>query len=350
MSLTAIGEILLQRARRAASELEQARRDVQAFSSPTAPPRPASLYAMQIGNTRLAALVALAELHHVSAVAEHLGVTQPAVSAAIRTLEETLQTKLFERTSRGLFPTPAAIALATRIKLAFAELRHAAEEIAAMRGIRRGHVRVGVLALSRSAVIVSRAVARLTRAQPNVRISLLEGSFATQELALRSGEVDFVFGALREFPPGSDFTGEPLLEDRLSVVVRGGHPLVGKARVSLRELAGRYWVLNRSGTPGRDRLEATFRARRLEPPRVVVETGSLGMTLSILLETDLLTALSRQQVEPELRVGMLSVLPVELPLTTRWIGIIRRKGSIPSPSAELLALEIKRAVAESGPA
>lgn len=346
MSLTDMGRVLLRRARRAAAEFDEARRDVLAFSTASTPARNASLYSMQVANARLAAFVMLTELHHMPAVAQQLGLTQPAVSAAVRSLEESLQTKLFERTSRGLFPTPAASALAVRAKLAFAELRHGAEEIEALRGVTRGHVRVGILALSRSAVIVPRAVAGLARAQPDIRVSLVEGSFAMQELALRSGELDFVFGALRTFPPGSDFVGEPLLEDSLSVVVRAGHPLAAARRVSLRQLAGYQWVLNHSGTPGRERLEATFHARRLELPRVMVETGSLAMTLSVLLETDLLTALSRHQVEPELRAGMVAVLPMELPLTRRSIGIIRRKGSVPSPSAALLASEIRKIVAD----
>lgn len=346
---TPTGQVLLRRARRAAAELEQARLDVHACSEPDGQARVSALSPMQLGLTQLSALVGLTELHHMSAVAQRLGVSQPAVSMAVRSLESTFQVRLFERTARGMFPTSAGNALAVRIKLAFAELRHAAQEIEALRGVATGQVAVGVLALGRSAVIVPQAVARLQRAHPGISVSLFEGSFADQEPALRSGDIDFVFGALREFPPGSDLNSEPLFEDCLSVVVRAGHPLARAPQLTLSDLAQAGWMLNRSGTPGRERLEAAFKAQGLDGPRVLVETGSLAMTRGLLLETDLVTALSREQVAPDFRSGLLAVLPVDLPQTLRRAGFMRRKGSILSPAAERLAAQIRQVIAQDGP-
>jgi len=349
MILTPTGLALLQRARRAAAELDQARRDVQACTESGGRTQSSAMSPMQLGGTQLAALVGLTELHHMSAVALRLGVSQPAVSMAIRSLEAAFQVRLFERTARGMFPTSAANALSIRVKLAFAELRHAAQEIEALRGIASGQVAVGVLALGRSAVIVPQAVALLHRAHPGIGVSLFEGSFADQEPALRSGDIDFVIGALRNFPPGSDLTSEPLFEDCLSVVVRAGHPLSRAPRLTFNDLAQAGWVLNRSGTPGRERLEAAFKDQGLDGPRVLVETGSLAMTRGLLLETDLVTALSREQVAPDLRSGVFEVLPVELPQTLRRAGFMRRKGSILSPAAERLAVQIRQVIAQAGP-
>jgi len=351
MALTPTGQVLLQRARCAASELDQARLDVRACAKPGRSGAAPSISPMQLGSTQLAALVGLVELRNMSAVAQRLGVSQPAVSMAVRALETTFQLRLFERTALGMYPTLAANALALRVKLAFAELRHAADEIEALRGVSSGHVSVGVLALGRSAIVVPRAVAQLHREHPRITVTLLEGSFAEQELALRCGDIDYVFGALRQFPEGSDLSCEVVFEDRLSIVVRAGHPLVRRsAQLRLSELAGADWVLNRSATPGRERLEATFRSQGIDAPRVVIETGSLAMTRALLLETDLLTALSQEQVESDLRAGVLAVLPIKLPRTLRSAGFMRRKIGILSPAAELLARHIRQVVAQDSPA
>src|SRR5438045_7603596 len=75
------------------------------------------------------------ELRHLR---ESLGITQPAVSIAVRHLEDSIGIALFERTARGMMPTPAGAALALRVKRALAEIRHAAADIASLRGITQG--------------------------------------------------------------------------------------------------------------------------------------------------------------------------------------------------------------------
>ena len=346
MELTLYGRMLLRRAARAGQEFAAAAREIAELGLPGAHPA-APVFHLQVGGRRLAALVTMTELQHMPDAAQALGVSQPAVSAAIREIENGLGVRLFERTPRGMLPTGAALILARRAKLARAEIVHAMEEMASLRGVTRGHVRVGVLALSRTAVVLPRAIARLMRDHPAVTVSVMEGAFHTQELALRSGDLDFVVGALREFPADSDLDVEPLFEDRLSVVVRPQHPLAARGRLRLRDLAGWKWILNRAGTPGRDRLEEMFRVQALAPPDVAVQTGSLAMTRALLLESDCLTALSAQQVEPDIRAGLLAMLPVALAETVRTIGIIRRKGGIFSPAATHLAAELRKVVADA---
>jgi LysR family transcriptional regulator of gallate degradation len=346
MRPTPYGAALLLRARRAAAELAQALGDMQALCGRGLPSARAPVFTMQVSNRRLQAFVLLAELHHMPEVARRLGITQPAVSAAVRELEESLRSALFTRTPHGLLPTPAARALALRAKLALAEVRHAVEEIESLQGKKAGHARIGALALSRAAIIVPRAIARVVARHPDLRVTVVEGAFATQEDALRSGELDFIFGALRDFPRATDLEGEALLVDQLALAVRGGHPLCRRRNPAWRELHAYPWVLNRAGTPGRERLESAFRARGLDMPRVVIDTGSLAMTRALLLESDCITALSPHQFEHELRAGLIASLPYDLPETARWLGFIRRRGSVLPPSAELVVEALREVVHE----
>lgn len=344
LALTVYGRTLLARAERAAEQLVQARADMQPLCARGLPSATAPVFSMQTSRRHLDAFLQLVELHHMSEVARRLSISQPAVSAAIREIEGGLRTRLFVRTPSGLFPNPAARVLARRVRLAFAELRHAEEELASLRGIDAGHARVGVLPLSKTAIVMPRAIARLTARYPAVRVTLRDGAFDTQEDALRSGELDFIFGALRDFPRDSDLIGEALFDDRLCLIVRAGHPLARARRLSWQRLAGFAWVLNRPGTPGRERLEAAFQQRGLALPRVVIETGSLAMTHGLLLETDFITALSPDQFEREIAAGMIAVLPLELPETVRPIGVIRRRNSVLPPSSERLILALRDVV------
>ena len=83
-------------------------------------------------------------------------------------------------------------------------------------------------------------------------------------------------------------------------------------------------------------------ARGVPQPDVAVETSDLAMLRGVLLNSDLLTAISPQQIAYELRSKLLTVLPFPLPDTRRVIGITRRADSLASPGARIVMEEITR--------
>ena len=144
MLLTEYGRALLVPARRVHAETPRARIELAALVE-KGRVRNAAIFGMLTHERRVRAFVALTEQHHMPSVAESLGITQPAVSIAVRQLEDSIGIALFERTSRGMMPTPAGAALALRLKRALAEIRHAVADIASLRGITQGTVTVGAL-------------------------------------------------------------------------------------------------------------------------------------------------------------------------------------------------------------
>jgi len=89
-------------------------------------------------------------------------------------------------------------------------------------------------------------------------------------------------------------------------------------------------------------FERALTARGLQPPNVVVETSDLAVLRGVLLNSDLLTAISPHQLSYELDAGMLILLQVPLHDTRRVIGITRRSDSLASPGAKILVEEIAR--------
>src|SRR5207253_5412652 len=269
------------------------------------------------------------------------GITQPAVSIAVRQLEDSIGVALFERTARGMIPTPAGAALALRLKRALAEIRHAVADIASLRGVTQGTVTVGALPLSRTRLLPE-SIAAVVAKYPGLRVATMEGSFETLAASLRAGDLDFILGALRPPEYASDFEGEPLADDELAIVCRRGHPWTNRKRIHPRDLARARWVLPRVNTPNRMLFERALTARGLASPNVVVETSDLAVLRGVLLNSDLLTAISPRQLSYELVAGLLALLPIPLHDTRRVIGITRRADSLASPGATILMQEIAR--------
>jgi LysR family transcriptional regulator, regulator for genes of the gallate degradation pathway len=341
MLLTEFGRALLRRAKAAHAELERARRDLAVGIGPKRKLRNAPLFSLFVTELRLQAFVELTEQHHMRSVAERLGITQPAVSLAVRSLEESIGVQLFTRTAMGMAPTEAGAMLALRVKRALAELRTVAAEIAALNGITQGRVTVGALPLGRTRLLPG-AIAQMLRKHPGLQVATMEGSFESLAASLRSGDVDFILGALRPADYASDLTGTPIVTDQLALVARSGHPLASRKRIRLADVAGMDWVLPRVGAPTRDLFEKVLVRRGFDSPRVAVETSDLALLRGILLETDLLTAISPRQLHYELAAGLLTELRIPLPETERVIGITMRSDSHPSPGATLLIDEVRQ--------
>jgi len=187
MRLTDYGDCVLPRARRVLAELESVPRLLG-----VAPVEP--LYLFQ--GRRLEVFVKLCETRHMQTVASHFGLSQPAVSSALKVLEGGCGRPLFERTPRGLQPTRASHEILFPIRRALNELRHIETDLSAMRGSLQGVVHVGALPLGRTRILPE-AIVRLTAEHPGVRVITNESPFDLLATELRAGDLDFVFGALR---------------------------------------------------------------------------------------------------------------------------------------------------------
>lgn len=303
-----------------------------------------SLLASMFSARRLALFASLSELHNMPAVAAAFGVTQPALSALVRELESRTGRTLFTRTARGVTPTRAGSLLAFRCKRALAELRSIGSDLAALRGAVEGRVAVGALPLSRTLILPS-AIAALVARHPRLHVSTVESPYEALAAALRSGDIDFIIGALRPPEDAKDLVQEPLFEDRISLIVRAGHPLAGLPRIGRAALQRAQWVLSRPGSPSRELLERAFREAGRPAPIPTVETGDLALLRGLLLQSDMVTAMSAHQLHYEIGTGALVVLNHPLEGTRRRIGITQRRGALASPAARALVDAVRQVVA-----
>jgi LysR family transcriptional regulator of gallate degradation len=180
-------------------------------------------------------------------------------------------------------------------------------------------------------------------------VSTLDGPYDDLVTALRCGDIDFLVGALRGSASDTDLIEEPLLEDQLSLIVRSGHPLQTKKSLDWPDLLDYEWILPRAGTPTRELFQAAINSHGLESPQHVIETSSMALLRGLLVETDMVTVLSRHQIHYDEINGMLAALPFELSETRRPIGITCRDHSSMAPAADLLINELKAVAKEIEP-
>jgi len=346
MVLNTYGELALVRARRIEQEFEAARAQLATRGGIGASADVHSLFASILNGRRLAVVASLAEKRNMPAVAREFGITQPAISAALKDLESGLGIPLFERSARGLSPTLAGEIVAFYFKRVLAELRHIVPDIAASEGTLQGSVNVGALPLGRTQVLPL-AIASLLAKHPRLHVVTVESPYDALAASLRSGDIDFILGALRTGSAAKDLQQEALFEDRISIITRAGHPLTRVASIDFDALRRATWVLSRQGAPSRELLERFFSSARQAPPIPAVETGDLAVLRGLLLESDMVTAISAHQLRYEIRDKSLVVLDFPLEQTRRSIGITQRSACFPSPGARALMEEIRQVVASS---
>ena len=335
MLLTPYGKAILPRARRVMAELES----IPAMLG-HAPHDP--LYLLH--TRRLQIFVKLCETQHMQTVARSFELTQPAISAALKVLEDGAGKILFERTARGLQPTRAARDMLYPVRRALNELRHIRADVALITGSLQGLVTVGALPLGRTHILPE-AIVRLVADHPGVRVATNESPFNLLALELRAGDVDFVLGALRAPDYASDLHGERLLTEEMVILVRRGHPWLERA-VTLDDFSDVKWVLPRADTPARWLLEAQFLRLGRASPEPVVETGDMAIIRGLLMRSDMLAIVSEHQLEYEMASGELQRLSLQLKDTQRAIGLIYRSTGLHSPAAQALIDKIREVARE----
>lgn len=345
MMPTVYGEALCRRVKLAVKEYQAAGEAYRQFMPTSKNIHTIPIFSMDISYKRLAAFIALYEARNIGCAAQRLSITKATVYNSINQLEELLALKLFEREPNGVAPTAYCHVLARHIKLAFTEINHAAADLAKLDGITEGHVVIGTLPYSRT-YLTPRAITRLLDAYPNLDVTTQEGPYSILEAALRSGDIDFIVGAVRDAGPAANIYSEILFEDRLAVIARKGHPLTNRSSLPLTALQNMQWVLPGKQTPSWQLFEQLMKKNTIPCPEHAVYTSSLSMVRGLLLDSDRVALLSEHQIYYDKLRGLLEVLPVDLEESYRPIGITMRSHTQPSPAAKLMLQMLREVAAE----
>ncbi|WP_299450293.1 LysR substrate-binding domain-containing protein [uncultured Pigmentiphaga sp.] len=292
-------------------------------------------------------LVALDELRNLGKVAASLNITQPAVSLALAELEKGLGFKLFDRTARGVQPNAYGECLIRQARVMLNTLAQTRDELRALLSGASGRTALGAMPAMTTS-LVPLALATLKRSSPTTTVQVTEGSMDTLLPELRRGNLDLLVGRLSS-RPSTDFAETVLFEGSSRVVVGREHPMAGAATVTWRDLGDYPWVLPPVASLPREPLEAAFEDNDIPMPRDYIETLSMPVIASYLQSTQAVGLLSPVAARHYCDLGMLAVLPLELPRLLRPIGLTWSKQRALSPATELLMQCLQEAAAELKP-
>ena len=177
-------------------------------------------------NRQLEYLVTLAEERHFTRAAERCRVSQSGLSAAIRRLEQELDAKLFERTTRSVEPTPAALALLPHAREILAQTAAARDAVVRASHQLAGSLRVGAEQCL-GAVDVNLLLERFHRRHPAVDIQFVQAGSHQLVDHVAAGELDVAFVASDS--PASPSAVSELARLPLVLLVPLGHPLAERA-------------------------------------------------------------------------------------------------------------------------
>lgn len=208
---------------------------------------------------QLAYFRAVAQLEHMTRAAEHLNVTQPALSRAIARLEREVGVPLFDRQGRGLRLTQYGTAFLEHVDRVFQELDDAAAELRDMGGLERGSVSLAAGALH----WLPEVLEPFLTVHPAVRFRLSRQSLPELVRLVEDGEVDYCF--LPNVPLSARATWCHLRTASIMLMVPSSHRLAGRVRVELGELAGEEMILGKPGDILRETMDDYFRQAGIRP-------------------------------------------------------------------------------------
>ena len=282
---------------------------------------------------QLAAFCAVVERKSFSQAAERLGVTQPAVSLQVRSLEKRLGRKLLDRSGRRVEPTEAGLALYRGAQRMLALEGQLIEELdAGEEGELGGTLEVGA-STGPGSTVVPVLLCEFQRENPGVAVSLSISD--TQSVVDRVAERELELGVVGAARRHRGVVFEPFFRDEVVLACPPGHRFAGRS-VSLEELREEPLIVMQEGAGVRQVIEdelrrAGTRLRDLEPR---LELGLQESVKSAVAAGHGVTFISRTAIEADLASGTLAVARVKGLDPSREISLVRSAGRSPTRSGE----------------
>jgi DNA-binding transcriptional LysR family regulator len=274
---------------------------------------------------QLAAFCAVVERASFSQAAEQLGVTQPAVSLQIRSLEKRLGVQLLDRSGRRVEPTDAGRRLyRSSLRLLAQEEQLLAELGEEAEGELTGRLELGA-STGPGGTVIPIVLCEFQRRHPEVHVALTvsDTQRIVEEVARRELELGVVGAARRH--RGVVF--EPFFRDEVVLAVPRGHRFADRT-VSLDELRGEPLVLMQEGAGVRQMIDDELRALgfRLRDFDVRLELGLQESARTAVLAGFGVTFISRSAIEADVSAGMIAIARVAGLDASREISLVRASG------------------------
>lgn len=221
-----------------------------------------------------------------TAAARALNSTQSAVSKSVRQIEDEIGAPLLDRLAQGPRLTEAGEIVYRRALRLLAERDDLAAELDALRGLKRGVLRLGLPQLG-SGVVFAPLFTRFRQLYPDIEIRLIEHGSARLEEILRAGDIDFAASLM---PIAEDFEWIEVRREPMMALLPRQHPLAARSKLKLTDLRDSPFILFESGFALNRIIIGACRRSGFEPKIVarssqidfIVELANAGLGVAFL--------------------------------------------------------------------
>jgi DNA-binding transcriptional LysR family regulator len=283
---------------------------------------------MNVTLRQIRAFAAVARLGRFSLAAQHLHVTQSALSMLIRQLERELGLRLFDRHTRMVRLTEAGAEFLPVAEKTLGDLESAVAQSRNLATLRRGRVSVATSTVL-AGTLLPWAVREFTVRHPGIRCVVKDCAEEEIRHRVRVGDVDFGIGTALD--PDPEIAEAPLIEDRLVALVGARHPLADRREIAWRELAEHPLIVLGTGSPLRTMVDRALAdgGVRVEPAYEVSFSSTVINMVAAGLGVAALPVNARQ-VSPKVSVH---ARPLVRPTVPRRVCLFMRHEVAPTPAA-----------------
>jgi DNA-binding transcriptional LysR family regulator len=270
---------------------------------------------------QLEMFVATAELRSVQRASERVFRTQPAVSMAIRKLEDEIGSPLFDRANRGNYLlTAAGEVLFTHAKRLLALRDEAMTHVKELQSLEDGRVRIGANE-STGNHLLPRLIQGFRKKYPKVRVDVTRQNSRQLIHDIRDNMVDL---ALISFAPDEkDIEATPIMKDELVLIASPDQPLAKKKGIGVRDLGNESFIAHTVTSQSRLKVVEAFRSTDT-PLRIVMEVAMIETIKKLVAMKLGLAFVPEMSVQDEIQRGELVRIPVEGFRYERTLYLARR--------------------------
>ena len=302
---------------------------------------PPPINASRLKLRQLLLVLRLHETRNLNKAAATLNISQPAATRLLKETEQILNATLYERSSKGMVPTPYGEATARYAKLLLTGVQKLHKELDGLKRGIEGQVRIGAVMASVPAIVTD-TICSIQADYPNVVFTLVTEGSHTLLSALLDNRLDFVVGRIVGTYPPEQFSFESWFNEDLSIVVGRHHRLLRRARLSMADLSAASWILEPHPSPSRKVVEQSFDRVGLARPACSVETVSMIGTTNLIHNTNLVSVMPTLVARYYAELLALAILPISLQSDSSRVGLITVPGRELSPAVAFAIATLRR--------
>ena len=287
--------------------------------------------------TQLEFFVMVVEQGSFSKAAERVYRTQPAVSIAIRRLEEEIGAPLFDRSQKTPLLTEVGELVYDYAKRMLSLRAQALDVVAELKSLQRGRVRIGANE-STSLYLLPHLILDYRARHPDVKVEIFRHTSEHLRREVLDRNVDFALLAFE--PVDSELESFPVLRDELVLIMHPEHALASRKSLRVNELGAEVFLAHNVNTGSRSKVMETF-AQHHTPLNITLELATIE-TIKRFVQLKIgLAFVPRMCVAEELERGTLTSIPVEDLTYIRTLWVTHRRQATLSHAAAAF-LEILR--------